>query len=65
MFDYRLSTLIFGSVPRCDLRSTLALWRDRARQRRCLARLDDRLLRDIGLTRRDAEHEAAKPFWRA
>ena len=34
-----------------------------SRQRRALADLDDRLLRDIGLTRRQAEREAAKPFW--
>jgi uncharacterized protein YjiS (DUF1127 family) len=36
----------------------------RARQRRALACLDDRLLRDIGLSRAAAAREAAKPFWR-
>jgi uncharacterized protein YjiS (DUF1127 family) len=36
----------------------------RARQRRALAELDDRLLRDIGITAYDAAHEAGKPFWR-
>lgn len=36
----------------------------RSRQRRALAELDDRLLRDIGVTRRDATIEAGKPFWR-
>jgi uncharacterized protein YjiS (DUF1127 family) len=30
-----------------------------------LGELDDRLLRDIGKTQREAEIEAAKPFWRA
>ena len=39
-------------------------WLDRARQRRQLAELDDRLLRDIGVSRGDIEAEAAKPFWR-
>ncbi len=39
-------------------------WWDRARQRQHLLQLDDRLLRDIGLTREDVEREAAKPFWR-
>ncbi|RCX32350.1 DUF1127 domain-containing protein [Thioalbus denitrificans] len=39
-------------------------WNQRARQRRQLARLDDYLLRDIGLSRVDAEQEARKPFWR-
>jgi len=36
----------------------------RSRQRRALAELDDRLLRDIGVTAYDATHEASKPFWR-
>ena len=33
------------------------------RQRRALLALDDRLLRDIGLSRADAEHEAVRSFW--
>lgn len=37
---------------------------ERGRQRRELAHLDDRLLRDIGLTRTQARAEARKPFWR-
>lgn len=40
---------------------TLALWHFRARSRRELAQLDDRLLRDAGADR----SEANKPFWRA
>lgn len=47
--------------------SALALirrWRERARQRRQLARLDTRLLRDLGITAADAERECNKPFWR-
>jgi uncharacterized protein YjiS (DUF1127 family) len=36
----------------------------RQRQRYDLAQLDDRMLRDIGITRVDAEREAMKPFWR-
>ena len=42
---------------------TLALWRERARQRQVLLTLDDRLLSDIGVTRAEAEVEAARPFW--
>lgn len=35
------------------------------RQRLDLARLDDRLLCDIGLSRTEAEAEAARPAWDA
>lgn len=40
-------------------------WRRRARSRAELAALDDRTLRDIGLTRADVWQEIDKPFWRA
>lgn len=43
---------------------TLRTWTDRRRQRAALARLDDRLLADIGITRGQAAFEAARPFWR-
>jgi uncharacterized protein YjiS (DUF1127 family) len=42
----------------------LLLWRERARQRRVLASLDGRMLRDIGLSGGMARQESAKPFWR-
>ena len=41
----------------------LTFWAARYRQRRALARLDARLLRDIGITHYDAKREAEKPFW--
>jgi uncharacterized protein YjiS (DUF1127 family) len=44
---------------------TLALWHHRHRSRRHLAALDDRELRDVGLTREDRRTECAKPFWQA
>jgi len=40
-------------------------WRNRARQRRHLAELDDRLLRDIGISSIEVEHEISLPFWRS
>ncbi len=40
----------------------LSLIRYRSRQQ--LARLDDRMLRDIGISRFDAQAEVAKPFWK-
>lgn len=54
------------AVPRSVLKlmaQILVRYR-RQRQRICLARLDDRMLRDMGISRIDAERESAKPFWR-
>ena len=42
----------------------LELWQERSRQRRQLLELDDRLLKDIGVSRADVEREAYKPFWK-
>lgn len=44
--------------------ATFREWRRRARERGQLAKLDDRMLRDIGVTRADAEFLINKPFWR-
>lgn len=43
----------------------ILLWHERSRQRRALMSLDDRLLRDIGIDRLEADIEIRKPFWRA
>ncbi|MBM3556749.1 MAG: DUF1127 domain-containing protein [Alphaproteobacteria bacterium] len=40
------------------------LYRNRAVGRRLLAAMDDRMLRDIGLSRGNAQMEADKPFWK-
>ncbi len=39
-------------------------WLNRSRDRHALKQLDDRLLDDIGITRRQALAEADKPFWK-
>jgi uncharacterized protein YjiS (DUF1127 family) len=56
--SHRLSGFLSG------VRAALREWRRRRNGRLELARLDDRMLRDIGLTRFDAEYEINKPFWR-
>ena len=50
------------------LSRTLAMlreWRRRSRDRAELARLDERMLRDIGISRGDVWREINKPFWRS
>jgi uncharacterized protein YjiS (DUF1127 family) len=44
---------------------TLKLWRRRAEEREELARMDERSLHDIGLSRSAVYAELHKPFWRA
>jgi uncharacterized protein YjiS (DUF1127 family) len=39
-------------------------WQERARERHHLARLDEHMLRDIGISRADIMREVSKPFWR-
>jgi uncharacterized protein YjiS (DUF1127 family) len=56
--SHRLSGFLSG------VRAALREWRRRRNGRLELARLDERMLRDIGLTRFDAEYEINKPFWR-
>lgn len=46
-----------------SLLSRLGLLGPLYRQRRSLHRLSDDALRDIGLTRQQAESEAARPIW--
>lgn len=42
----------------------LLVWQERAEQRARLRTMSDRMLKDIGLSRADAEREGAVPFWR-
>ena len=43
--------------------NTLSEWRQRSRQRRHLALLDEHLLRDVGVDRMTARHEASRRAW--
>jgi uncharacterized protein YjiS (DUF1127 family) len=43
----------------------LNTWRVRVRDRRALAPMSERSLKDIGITRYDVLNEIRKPFWRA
>jgi uncharacterized protein YjiS (DUF1127 family) len=53
---------------RSHVRQLIALvetWQRRLRDRRELALMGERSLRELGLTRYDALQEIRKPFWRA
>jgi uncharacterized protein YjiS (DUF1127 family) len=55
-----------GSVSRwSQVKHSVAEWRRRSHSRHELESFSDLTLRDIGLTRCDAQTEAAKPFWMA
>ncbi|QQS15102.1 MAG: DUF1127 domain-containing protein [Rhodospirillales bacterium] len=54
-----------ASAARPSLRSILATWRRRVRERDELARMDARERRDIGVTDADVAMEISKPAWRA
>lgn len=41
----------------------LDTWHARNQERRALAQLDDRMLKDIGLSRADVAQESGKRFW--
>ena len=43
--------------------NTLSEWRQRSRQRRHLALLDEHLLRDVGIDRMTARQEASRRGW--
>jgi uncharacterized protein YjiS (DUF1127 family) len=43
--------------------TSLVIWQERLRQRHTLAALDDRMLRDMGLSRSDIDAETRKGFW--
>jgi len=46
-----------------DASDTLHLWMERTRQRRALGKMNDHLLKDLGLSRSDAGRESGKRFW--
>ena len=55
--------LVFGSSPSGAHRGLLPVWYRRSIQRRQLAELEPRLLKDIGVTQTAADFESSKPFW--
>ncbi|MDI9246428.1 DUF1127 domain-containing protein [Marinobacter sp. CHS3-4] len=52
------------STVRTKATQKISRWYANWRTRRQLARLPDFMLKDIGVSRIDAEQEARKPFWK-
>ncbi len=48
-----------------SLFALLLSWQERESQRRHLAGLEPRMLKDMGLSKADVDHESNKPFWRS
>ena len=55
----RLSGFFTGLLTR------FAEWQERHEQRAHLAGMDERMLKDIGVSHVDAARESGKPFWQA
>jgi len=53
--------LLTTAIARISQR--ILVWQSVSRQRRELRRISDHLLKDVGLSRVDADREAARPFW--
>ena len=63
---FQLRNVRRPAAPRWLLSNLLSRflgWRERARSRHLLLQLDDRMLRDVGLSRSDVDRECAKHFW--
>ncbi len=62
-FSSQLSDEAARPLLRQRLLFTIAIWRERRRARRCLARMDARSLRELGISPAAAAYESGKPFW--
>jgi uncharacterized protein YjiS (DUF1127 family) len=59
---YRSEVPVMATVSAVS--QLFAIWRRRTQERRELANLDRRTIRDLGLSPSEIQFEANKPFWR-
>jgi uncharacterized protein YjiS (DUF1127 family) len=65
-FDWAEFRIALASASRARIAEALRKfkrWIELGAERRALGRLDQRALKDIGLSRTDALREAERPFW--
>ncbi len=60
---YTYQVINFIELTINQLIETISTWCIRSRNREALSFMSDRILRDIGITRIEAENEAKKYFW--
>jgi uncharacterized protein YjiS (DUF1127 family) len=68
LLGYAASASVLETKPHVSsqqLKTWIAEWRRRARERRELSELDERDRHDLCISRCDAQREAQKPFWQA
>lgn len=61
--DVRLRAGWLRRMSPTRLVEAVQFWWERSEQRRLLAQLDDRMLRDIGVSHGEARQESGKWFW--
>ena len=61
--SYRIRTSWFNGLFR-TLFDLIVEWNERSQQRRRLAEMGPRMLKDIGISTTDVWQEVNKPFWR-
>ena len=69
LIQFQIQGLVRQGISRAPMRLLKLLAQGivrlrRQRQRTSLLQLDDRMLRDMGISRLEAERESRKPFWR-
>jgi uncharacterized protein YjiS (DUF1127 family) len=64
IFRGALRVARWGDAAMSTMLARLIEWRWHAAQRDLLRSLDDRMLKDVGLSRADLEREFQKTFWR-
>lgn len=62
--DQQCKANVSLSANKESLKAIIVLWIQRHQQRKALAKLDQRLLDDVGLTPEAVAKEIAKPFWK-
>lgn len=54
----------FAEKTASTVKATVAEWSRRTKSRNDLARMNSRMLQDIGLDRAEVQMEISKPFWK-